>query len=428
MRILVLSWRDLQSPRAGGAERVTFEHMRRWAAAGHDVTLFTASYAGAAAEDEWSGVRIIRRASEKTIHLAAQHWFRRQRQPVDLIVDEIHGLPFCSIPLVYAGIPRIAWIFEVLHDIWFSMYPLPVASVGRIVEKATLRWYGHCRIPFVTDSQSAAADLVASGIGAEHITVIAPAIDRAPLPHLPEKERRPTLIVVGRIVRSKRVEDALTALAHVRRQAPDCQLWIIGAGADDYVAELRRLAAQLAVADSVQFLGRVDEEEKYARLARAHVLIHPSQREGWGINVIEANAMGTPAVGYRVPGLRDSIMHGETGLLCPPRDPLSMAEHLRSLLAAPSAYRLMQERALAWSSRFTWDAAAARSLEVIARVTGGSGAPAAAAGLAGAAVDGAVGRAALVAAPLPEVVAVPATNGHRNGRALHAPVRAGYAR
>lgn len=373
MRILVLSWRDIHSPRAGGAERVTYEHMCRWVAAGHEVTLFTARYPGASPEEELSGIQIVRRATEKTVHVAAQHWFRRLPQKPDILVDEIHGVPFGALPAIYAGIPRVAWIFEVLRDVWFSMYPLPVALAGLFLEKATLRWYGHCRIPFVTDSQSAAMDLAACGIPRQNIAVIAPAIDRLPLTRLPEKEERPTLIMLGRVVRSKRVEDALYALAEVRQRVPDCRLWVIGVGPPDYETELRRLAGRLDLAGAVEFLGRVDEDEKYRRLARAHLLVHPSQREGWGINVIEANAMGTPAVGYRVPGLRDSIVHDETGILSPTRQPALLAHNICSLLGTAERYRAMQECALDWSGKFTWDAAAARSLEILHRVRGDSG-------------------------------------------------------
>ena len=56
-------------------------------------------------------------------------------------------------------------------------------------------------------------------------------------------------------------------------------------------------------------------KEKYDLLARAHILINPSIREGWGLVVIEAASVKTPTVGYNVPGLKDSIKDNETGLL-----------------------------------------------------------------------------------------------------------------
>jgi glycosyltransferase involved in cell wall biosynthesis len=54
-------------------------------------------------------------------------------------------------------------------------------------------------------------------------------------------------------------------------------------------------------------MGRVSSEELRTRLCRAHALIATSVREGWGLNVSEAAAHGTPSIGYRVPGLVDSL-------------------------------------------------------------------------------------------------------------------------
>lgn len=365
VRVLVLSWRDIHNPSAGGAERFTFEHMRRWAATGHDVTLFTASYPGAPAESQLAGIRVVRRGSENTVHLAAQQWFRRQTPAPDVIVDEIHGIPFCSAPWAYPGVPVVALLHEVLRDVWFSMRSLPVAVAGYLIEAATLRAYARRNIPFLTVSASTAADLSALGVPPASITVVANGIGCPPVHELPGKDADPTLVAVGRIVRSKRLEDAIHALRLVRGNFPRARLWIIGAGTPEYVAELHQLTARLGLSDAVAFLGRVSEEEKFRRLARAHVLVHPSQREGWGINVIEANAMGTPAVGYRVPGLRDSVVHDETGLLCAYRQPAALAALIGTLLSSPERYRRMQQAALRWSKRFSWDVAAEQSLRLL---------------------------------------------------------------
>jgi glycosyltransferase involved in cell wall biosynthesis len=65
----------------------------------------------------------------------------------------------------------------------------------------------------------------------------------------------------------------------------------------------------------VVFTGRVSEEEKHRLLCAAWLLVHPASIEGWGIVIIEAAIRGTPAIGFDVPGLRDSVRNGETGLL-----------------------------------------------------------------------------------------------------------------
>src|SRR6185437_7088782 len=115
------------------------------------------------------------------------------------------------------------------------------------------------------------------------------------------------------------------AFGLLRRQLPDAQLWVIGSGPDE--VRLRRTAGP-----GVLFLGHVPEEEKRERLARAHALVATSVREGWGLVVTEAAAVGTVSIGYDVPGLRDSI--GASGGILTPADPASLAIGLAGLLAS----------------------------------------------------------------------------------------------
>jgi hypothetical protein len=87
----------------------------------------------------------------------------------------------------------------------------------------------------------------------------------------------------------------------------------------------------------------------------------PPLAEGWGLTVLEANALGTPAMGYDVPGLRDAVRHGQTGWLVPPADGLSTAiEGALEELENPARRQFLAEQARAWAANFTWDASAER--------------------------------------------------------------------
>ncbi len=108
------------------------------------------------------------------------------------------------------------------------------------------------------------------------------------------------MVFVARLVESKRPDHVLDAFAHVQRALPDAQLWMIGDG--PYRASLAPQASS-----HVHFLGRVSSEERVHLMARAHVLVATSVREGWGLTVSEAAALGTPSIGYRAPGLVDPI-------------------------------------------------------------------------------------------------------------------------
>jgi glycosyltransferase involved in cell wall biosynthesis len=97
------------------------------------------------------------------------------------------------------------------------------------------------------------------------------------------------------------------------------------------------------------------EELKYRLLSRAHLLLVPGVREGWGLVVTEANAMGTPAVAYDVHGLRDSVRDGQTGVLVKEKTPQSLARSAISLLQDRDTLDKLSFNALAFSKEFSWD-------------------------------------------------------------------------
>lgn len=101
--------------------------------------------------------------------------------------------------------------------------------------------------------------------------------------------------------------------------------------------------------------GFVPHDELQRLYARAAVVACPSRREGFGVACLEAMAHGRPVVATSVGGLRDLVVHGETGLLVPPRDPDSLRSALERLLADPERRRLLgaaaRERA---RTHFSW--------------------------------------------------------------------------
>jgi glycosyltransferase involved in cell wall biosynthesis len=91
----------------------------------------------------------------------------------------------------------------------------------------------------------------------------------------------------------------------------------------------------------------------------------PSLKEGFGLTVVEANALGTPVVASDAPGLRDSVRHGETGLLAPAGDVDAFAAHIGALLGDDALAHRLGAAALTWSRRFDWDAAADEMAEAL---------------------------------------------------------------
>jgi glycosyltransferase involved in cell wall biosynthesis/O-antigen/teichoic acid export membrane protein len=354
LRILIINWRDIRNPEAGGAEVVTHEVGRRWVAAGHDVSLLTSRFAGAPAVETIDGVyvRRIGRLRHGTFHLRVQAQLARLRG-FDVVVDEINTIGFLT-PLWSRRLPPIvALIHQLAEDVWRAELPRPLAALGRGVERLLLEPYRDVAV--ATVSRSTSADL--ARLGFRHVTVIANGRDEPPPMEL-EKAQEPTFVFVGRLAANKRPEHAVEAFRLIRSRRADARLWVIGQGPLE-----RQLRATLP--PGAELLGHVSRHELYERVSRAHCLLVPSVREGWGLVVIEANSVGTPAVGYDVPGIRDSIRDGLTGALVPTGDPAALADAALRLLADPDRYDSFLRNATRWGRSFGWDETAAQLLDLI---------------------------------------------------------------
>lgn len=344
----MLNWRDPRNPLAGGAERVTLAFMKGLIERGHKVDWFTFAFPGCSLEEEIDGVRIRREGGIITSQLAARRWYRSQER-YDLVIDQHHGIPWFA-PW-WCRTHCIAYIHEVLGPIWSSFYRWPTSAIGRWQERWT-QWL-YRRVVFWVPSDSTRQALARHGVKKVH--VLPNGVDVTPLPMLQPKVLQPPirLIAVSRLAPNKRVDHAIQALAELRRRGLDASLTIVGDGM--MAAELRALTARLGVTDSVVFAGFVSESAKLELLQASHVLVHPSVREGWGLNVIEANAMGTPGVVYPVDGLVDSTIHEVTGCICRGGTPRDLADSVAWLVGDQERFDRIRERAWQRSGEFRWE-------------------------------------------------------------------------
>ncbi len=161
-------------------------------------------------------------------------------------------------------------------------------------------------------------------------------VELMPLPHPEPSDGPPLILSIGRLVEKKGFPILLRAAAMLRREGIDFRLRIIGTGPEE--ADLRRLAAGLALEDCVQFDGALAHEEliplfRTADLfALASIVASDGDRDGLPNVLLEALAMGVPAVSTRVSAIPELIEHEETGLLANPGDPTDLAAQMERLL------------------------------------------------------------------------------------------------
>jgi glycosyltransferase involved in cell wall biosynthesis len=173
-----------------------------------------------------------------------------------------------------------------------------------------------------------------------------------PLPELPPRRphERPLLCFAGRLTAPKALGVALEAVA----QVPEVELALAGDG--DERAALEAQARQLGLDGRVHFLGSLPREEVLTLLRSADAALLSSAWENFPHALVEALAVGTPAIATEVGGVREIVTDGENGLLVPPGDPAALAGAIRRFLddadlrarltaaAAPSAERFSAER------------------------------------------------------------------------------------
>lgn len=338
MKVLILNRRDLKHPEGGGAEVYTHEIAKGLTERGVEVTIFSSSFVGGLTDETFDGIRHLRRGSELTVHLYGFFYAFRHRHSFGLIIDEFNGLGFFGFLL-----PRcIILIHQMYREFWFREIG-PLGALPYVIEPLLLRCYRNR--PAVTVSDSTKKDL--EELGFKNIYVVMNALSINPLPRLADKEEKPTLFFLGRLKSTKRPEDALVIFRKVKAEIPEARLWVVGQGPEK--ENLRKLAEGLS---GVTFFGWLDDEEKYRLLQRAHILLVPGVREGFGINVIEAASQGTPAIGYDVHGLRDSIRNGSTGILA--TGPEDASTKTLELLSDPVRYHSMAEQCLEYARGFNW--------------------------------------------------------------------------
>ena len=355
--MLWFTWRDFRNPEAGGAEVFAYEVATRLAGRGHEVTLFTSEFEGCRDEELADGIRIIRKGTRYSVYREARECYRDRLsgEGFDTVIDEINTRPFLTPKFVNNGEKIFCLIHQLAREYWFYETPFPISSVGYyILEGRWLRNYAD--VSTITVSRSTAQDLL--DLGFRSVSIVPEGVNFRPLDEVPEKEKYPVIAYVGRLKRAKRPDHAIKAFKLVKEKVPEAEMWMIGDGY--FRPQLERMRIE-----GVRFFGSLPNPERREILKRAWVMVNPSVREGFGLNIIEANALGVPCAAYDVPGLRDSIRDGETGILARGGDVVALSQAILKILTDGSFRGELSHSALEYSRGFNWDRTADEFFRVI---------------------------------------------------------------
>ena len=279
MKILVVSYRDMEHPEAGGAEVIIYEIMQRLAARGHDVTLLTGGFRGGAARAVVGGAQVHRTGNTFNFNFAAPAYYRRRlkKRGFDLIVEDLNKIPFFS-PSFQRDVPVLANVPHLFGTTVFREAAWPIGLYVYLHERFIPASYGRCRFQVLSDSTR--DDLIARGIPAEQVHVIRCGIDRER--YVPPERKgapAPVILYLGRLKKYKGIELAIEALPKVHKTVPHASYWIAGEGS--YRGALESTISRLGLSEHVQLLGHRGGEEKLDLLRRrVFSSTHPRRKAG----------------------------------------------------------------------------------------------------------------------------------------------------
>ena len=365
MNILLLNWQDIHNPSGGGAEVYLHQIFKRIAVHGHNVTLLSCQFSGAPKEEVIDNIHVVRRGNRNFFNYIVPMEYAKlsRREKYDIVIDDVNKIPFYT-PL-YVREPLLGMVMHLFDSSIYKEASFPAATYVYCAEKLALSMYR--KAPMVAISESTRSELLSNGYRPENIFLVPCAVNQATYRQLPDVSRtQPIIGYVGRIKKYKSVDHLLRAFSIVIKVLPDTRLVIIGEG--DGKPAFEQLSHELHIDHATTFTGFLPSEKKVRLLNQMQLVVNTSAKEGWGLTVTEANACGAPAVASDVPGLRDAVKDGETGLLYEYGNIEQLAEKILLLLRDNNLRSRLTQGALEYAQSLTWDKSATIMLNVINQI------------------------------------------------------------
>lgn len=361
--ILALSWRDIESPTAGGAEVHTHELLKR---ANHNkfrIIHLAAMYEGLEPNKVIDGVQYLRKGSVLSVIWYAWKYYTKNKDKIDIVIEQCNTHRFFA-PIWVEQKKRIFYIHQLTREIWDINLKFPFSTIGKIMETPLLKINKNDYT--IALSPSTKQDLIDVGFQEEKIEIIPVGMNFLPWEkeQFKEKEKEPTFIYAGRYAKYKGIDYAIEAFGMLKEKYPMARLWLIGKRDDAYIQErLVPICKQYGLkwsnnpeetGDIISW-GFVNEDKKLELISRAQALLFPSIREGWGIPITEAAMVGTPSIVFDSPGLRDAVNMGRAGYLCKENSAVGLKEMMIKTTDSKESYEEVKEKAYQFSKQFQWE-------------------------------------------------------------------------
>jgi glycosyltransferase involved in cell wall biosynthesis len=253
-----------------------------------------------------------------------------------------------------------------IHDISFVAHPEWFRPREGFRRRWLTRTSAHRAAVVFTDSEFSRAEITERlNVPSARIVTITPGVTTRALPAV-LAEREPMVLYVGTRFNRRRLPDLIDAFAMAARDLERARLVIVGGDRTWPPQDLAAAAARHGIQDRVELRRYAPDEELVRLYRRASVFAFLSEYEGFGMTPLEALSAGVPAVVLDTAVARE--VYGSAAVFVARGDIAGAAAAIRRLLTDPSSAAAVLAAAPAVLARYSWDAAAARTLEHLERV------------------------------------------------------------
>lgn len=364
-KILLINWRCPKNPLAGGAEIYAYEIFRRIRKMGYEVTYLAEKFPESKEEEEMEGIKIIRMGRKWTFNFSVYRNINEiiENEKFDLVIDDLNKIPFYSPYFLKKKAPVLALVMHLFRSSIFSETNIFFGSYVYFTESLIPYIYKNNYFACLSESTKEDLQKLFKDLK-KKIYIVPPGIDLTKYKPDFSKKRERIICHVGRLKRYKSVRHLIYATKILKdRNINDFKILIVGEGDDK--KRLMNLTKKLNLTKIIEFTGYVSEEKKIDIYQRSLFLIENSVKEGWGLIIMEANACGTPVISAKSPGLKDTVIDGETGFFYPYGVIERLAEKMRVLLENDKLREEMEKKAIRHARNFTWEKSASLMKELI---------------------------------------------------------------
>lgn len=344
----------------GGAEARAF-HIAKNLAKNNDVTIITSREFGTKRDDKILGINVFRVGRSRE-YCQAGSFIGRLTFIKEAIkigkqqdFDIVEGANFLSYAAAWKigehlDIPRVI----TYHDVWIGKWikNIGISGIfGEILERYTRskKWD-----LIIANSNYTKENLESFGFMSNIIITIHNGVELEKYRNIKvEKFEEPTICMISRLVKYKRVDDLIKAVDIIKKDIPNIKLKIIGTGPEE--ANLKKLVSKLYLEESIEFLGFVENHNDVIRILKAsHVFALPSVVEGFGMVVIEAMAADIPYVASDIPPIREATNNGLGGVLFEPENSEDLALKIQELIRDESLRKTIMKEVNKHIKGYDW--------------------------------------------------------------------------